>query len=94
MTTRVWSVFDRDGRLAMSLSNEPGEFIFTRPTDEDTDPVECDFATLQCFQVQVEPELLTLLRGTTSLGEFLESLSAKKYRVMEGRPKPSGFARL
>ena len=46
---RIWSVFNRDERLALALSDEPGVFNFTRLPDEKADIVECPFATLQCY---------------------------------------------
>lgn len=87
-------MFDRDDRLVLCLSDEPGEFSFTRPIDEDADELTCPFASLQCFQTRAEPELLTLLTRASDLDDFLEVLQANGYRVILGRPRPGDFARL
>lgn len=91
---RIWSVFDREGRLVLALSDQPGEFNFTRLPDDDVDPVECAFATVQCYAGEIEPEMLNLLFRSEDVEDFLERLRDKRYRVITGRPQPSKFARL
>jgi hypothetical protein len=91
---RIWSVFDREGRLVLALAEQPGEFNFARLPDDDVEPVECDFATVQCYSTEVEPQMLNLLFRATDLEDFLERLRGARYRVVEGRPKPYKIARL
>jgi len=91
---RVWSIYNREQRLVLGVSDEPGIFNFTKPTDDEVDPVECDYATLQCYDLAVEPEMLNLLGRSVDVEEFLDRLSAKGYKVIEGRPRPMKFARL
>ena len=91
---RIWSVFDRDGRLMLAISDQPGEFNFTRLPDEDVDPVECDFATVQCYASEIEPQMLNLLFKSEDVDDFLERLREQKFRVITGRPQPYKFARL
>lgn len=90
----IWSVFDRDGRLVLGLSDEPGEFVFTRPVDDACDEVPCPFASLQCFQTSAEPELLRHMARAHDLEDFLDTLRAHGFRVLAGRPQPRRFARL
>ena len=94
MTPRIWSVFDREGRLAVAVSDQPGEFNFTRIPDDDVEPVECSFCTVQCYASEQEPVILTQLARSGDVEEFLDRLREQKYRVVEGRPQPSKFARL
>jgi len=94
MGPQIWSVYSRDHRLVLGVSDEPGIFNFTRPTDEDVDPVECDFCTLQCYDLDAEPEILNLLFSVGDLEEFLDMLIMKGFKVIEGRPQPGKFARL
>jgi hypothetical protein len=91
---RIWSIYNRDDRLILALSDEPGEFNFARVPDEDCDPVECAFATLQCYDVKAEPEMLNLLFRSTDLEDFLDRLRAAGHKVREGRPRPKKIARL
>ncbi|MCA9549539.1 MAG: hypothetical protein KC933_05845 [Myxococcales bacterium] len=91
---RIWSVFDREGRLVLALAEQPGEFNFARLPDDDVEPVECPFATVQCYSTEQEPQMLNLLFKAADLDDFLERLQAARYRVVEGRPKPYKFARL
>lgn len=91
---RIWSVFDKAGRLVLAISDQPGEFNFTRMPDDDVDPVECEFATVQCYAGEVEPEVLNILFRCDDLEDFLEQLAEGKYRVQPGRPQPAKFARL
>ncbi len=91
---RIWSVFDKNGRLVLAISDQPGEFNFTRMPDDDVDPVECKFATVQCYAGEVEPEVLNILFRCEDLEDFLEQLEEGKFRVQPGRPQPSKFARL
>ena len=93
-SARIWSVFDREGRLVLALSDQPGEFNFTRVPEDDTDPVECEFATLQCYIAEAEPEMLNILFRSDDVDDFLERLRERRYRVIDGRPQPSKFARL
>ena len=68
---RIWSVFNRDERLALALSDEPGVFNFTRLPDEKADIVECPFATLQCYDVNAESELLNLMYASGGVDDLL-----------------------
>lgn len=78
----------------LALSDQPGEFNFTRVPEDDVDPVECDFATVQCYTAEKEPEMLNLLFRSEDVEDFIERLREQRYRVIEGRPQPSKFARL
>lgn len=91
---RIWSVYNKDDRLVLALSDEPGEFNFTRLPEEETDIVECSFATVQCYLTEVEPDALNILRKAVHLDDFLRLLKKRGYKVREGRPQPSKFARL
>jgi hypothetical protein len=91
---RIWSVFNGDERLVLALSDEPGQFYFTRVPDEDADIVECPFATLQCYDVKEEPELLNLMYTSDGVDELLNRLGEVGYRVVEGRPRVGRIARL
>jgi hypothetical protein len=91
---RVWSVFDKDGRLVLALSDEPGEFNFARMPPPDADPVDCEFATLQCYDRTAEPQILNLLFRSDGLDDFFDSLIVAGYRVIDGRPRARRFARL
>jgi len=90
----MWSIYSRDGRLVLALSDEPGALNFAKPPGEDADPVECPFATLQCYDAKCEAEILTLLVRSTDLEDFLDRLLNAGHRVVEGRPKVGRFARL
>lgn len=90
----IWSIYNRDHRLVLALSNQPGEFNFAKMPDEDTDPVECPFATIQCYDVKCEPEILTLLFKSDDLEDFLDRLLNAGFKVRQGRPTPRKFARL
>ena len=90
----IWSIYDRDHRLVLGISDDPGIFNFTKPTDDEVEPVECEFATLQCYSLKAEPELLNILFSVTDLEELLDRLIHAGFKVIEGRPQPSRFARL
>lgn len=91
---RIWSIYDQEYRLILALSDEPGEFNFARIPSEQCAPVRCDFATLQCYDLKSEPDILTLLHRAMDLEDFLERLKRRGYKVLEGRPQPYKFARL
>jgi hypothetical protein len=91
---RIWSVFNRDERLVLALSDEPGQFNFTRLPDEEADIVECPFATLQCYDVKAEPELLNMMYASGGIDEMLDRLAKASFRVVEGRPRVGRIARL
>lgn len=91
---RIWSIYDRDDRLVLVISDQPGEFNFARLPDEGADPVECDFATLQCYTPKVEPEVLNLLFRCADVEEFLDRMKKRGFKVRAGRPRPYRFARL
>jgi hypothetical protein len=91
---KIWSIYNKDQRLVLALSDEPGELNFSKVPDEDVDPVECPFATLQCYDSKHEPEILTLLFRSSDLEDFLDRMLNAGYKVREGRPKPRRFARL
>lgn len=91
---RIWSVFSREDRLVLALSDEPGEVNFAKMPDEDADPVECPYATLQCYDTKAEPELLNLIFKCHDVEELLERLRESGFKVRPGRPKPMRFARL
>lgn len=78
----------------LALSEEPGSFNLTRPPDEELAPVECAYATLQCYDVRAEAELLRLVFAARDLEELLESLRARGYKVIEGPLQASKIARL
>ncbi len=94
MSVRIWSVFDREGRLVLACSDQPGEFNFARPPDDSADPVCCDFATLQAYDARAEPVMLNEVFRARDLPDFLARLARLGYRVREGRPRPGRFARL
>ena len=91
---QIWSVFNKDDRLVLALSNEPGEFNFTRLPEDDVEPIECPFATLQCYFTTEEPAILNLLFRSRDLEDFIDNLLSHGYKVRQGRPTPSKFARL
>lgn len=91
---RFYSVLDRDARLVLALSEDPGLFHMTRPPDEDTAPVECGYATIQCYDARAEAEMLRLVFGARDLEELLENLRARGYKVIEGPLQASKIARL
>jgi hypothetical protein len=94
LVAKIWSVYDRDYRLVLAVSDEPGIFNFAKLPDEDVEPIECDFATLQAYDVKVEPDVLNILLRSQDLDEFLDQLSNKGFKVIEGRPQPRKLARL
>ncbi|MCC7382618.1 MAG: hypothetical protein IT384_12345 [Deltaproteobacteria bacterium] len=91
---RIWSVYDRDRRLVLAVADEPGIFNFSKPPDDDVEPIECEFATLQCYDTKAEPELLNIVLRCQDLEELLDELTNKGFAVIEGRPQPRKFARL
>lgn len=91
---RIWSVYDRDHRLVLAISDEPGIFNFAHVPDESLDPVEVPYATLQCYDVKAEPELLTLTVQSQDLEELLDRLRHARFKVIDGRPRAMKFARL
>ncbi len=91
---RIWSIYNKEQRLVLALSDEPGEVNFSKVPDDDVDPVECGFATLQCYDSKSEPEILTILFRSSDLEDFLDRMLNAGFKVREGRPKPSRFARL
>lgn len=91
---RIWSIFNADDRLVVALSDEPGEFNFTKIPDDTAEIVECRFATVQCYLAEVEPDVLTEMKRAKNLDDFLRRLAKKGYKVREGRPQPRKFARL
>lgn len=91
---RIWSVYNRDDRLVLALSEEPGEFNFTRIPEDGTDIVTCPFATMQCYLTEVEPDVLNHMKRARNLNDFLRRLRKQGYKVIDGRPQPSKFARL
>jgi hypothetical protein len=91
---QIWSVFNADDRLVLAMSNEPGEFNFTRLPDDDVEPIECRFATLQCYFSHEEPQILNLLFRSRDLADFIDQLMCHGYKVRPGRPTPAKFARL
>jgi len=92
--TQIWSIYDREHRLVLAISDEPGIFNFAHIPDESLDPVEIPFATLQCYDVRAEPELLNLSVRARDLEELLDALRQAKFKVIEGRPRAMKFARL
>lgn len=87
-------MYDRDYRLVLAVSDEPGIFNFAKIPDESVEPVEVDYATLQCYDVNAEPELLNILSRAHDLEELFEALAQKGYKIIAGRPIPRRFARL
>lgn len=94
MEPRIYSVYDRDGRLVLGVTDEPGEMGLTRPPEDDSEIIEISWATLQCYRLEAEPELLKLVVRAPDLPSFLDKLKSLRYRVVEGRPRPMTFARL
>lgn len=90
----IWSVFNRDGRLVLVVSDQPGGFRFARITDHDSASPQCPFATVQSYDATAENDLLTLMCRSVDLDDFLERLRAGGFRVVVGRPRPDRFARL
>lgn len=90
----IWSVYNRDDRLVLALSDEPGEFNFTKLPDDDVEPIELEFATIQCYFTHEEPAILNLLMRSRDLEDFLDRLLSHGYKVRPGRPTPTKFARL
>gem|GEM_PF-5466051 len=90
----IWSVYDRDGRLVLGISDEPGIFNFAKPPADEVDPVECEFGTFQCYDVRVESEFLNLLDSVHDLEMFFEALLDQGYNIVPGQPRPGHFARL
>lgn len=91
---QIWSIYDRDHRLVLAISDEPGIFNFARMPDDGLDPVEIPFATLQCYDPKAEPELLTHTVRSQDLEELLDRLRHAGFKVIEGRPRAMKFARL
>lgn len=87
-------MYDREYRLVLAISDEPGIFNFARLPDEEVEPIECAFATLQAYDTHAEPDLLNILLRCQDLEELLDELSNKGFKVIEGRPQPRKFARL
>jgi hypothetical protein len=92
--TQIWSVYNRESRLILGLSDEPGIFNFARPPSDEVEPLECEFATFQCYDATVEAELLCLLDATSDLDDFFQGLLDAGYKIVEGQPQPGRFARL
>lgn len=91
---RIWTVFDRNLRLVLAVSDEPGIFNFAQIPDDEVEPIECEFATLQCYNVLAEPELLNHLLRSRDVEEFLETLLDHGFKVLNGRPQIAKIARL
>ena len=91
---QIWSIYNRENRLVLGLSDEPGIFNFARPPSDDVDPVECEFATFQCYDITVEAEMLCILDKTEDLDDFFQTLLEAGYKIVEGQPRPGMFARL
>lgn len=91
---RIWSIYDRDYRLVLTVSDEPGIFNFTKVPDEDVDPVDCPFGTIQCYDLKVEPDVLNVIGRAVDIDDFLDQLRNRGFKVIEGRPNPRKFARL
>ncbi len=91
---RVYSVLDREARLVLSLTDEPGHFHLSRPPEDPSTLIECSYATLQCYDARSEAELLRLVFQIQDFEELLENLKARGYRVIEGQIQASKIARL
>lgn len=89
----IYGVYDRQERLVLILSDEPGEFNFAKLPEEDLE-VPCDFATLQCFSEAHEADLLSLLMASDDMPSYLQRLSDAGFRVRPGRPRVGFLARL
>lgn len=94
MSVQIWSVYDKDDRLVLIMSDEPGDFNFTRVPDEECEPVECEYATLQCYKSTIEPEVLNCVFRSRDIDELIYRLRRAGFKVREGRPSPRRFARL
>ncbi|MBK8014067.1 MAG: hypothetical protein IPK13_22310 [Deltaproteobacteria bacterium] len=91
---QVWSVFDRDDRLVLALSNEPGEYNFARLPPRPVDPVFLPYATVQCYDAKAESALLQMVMASSTVSDLFQRLSGAGYRIQLGRPKTGHFARL
>lgn len=91
---RIYSVLDREARLVLAISDEPGHFHLTRPPDVELVPIECAYATLQCYDARAEPDLLRMAFEAHDLEELLERLKARGFRVLDGRIQAKKIARL
>lgn len=91
---RVWTIFDGDGRVALTLSDQPGPFQLVQMPAPGTAPIPCAFATAQCYSRRDENRLLTLAIAAQSIDEFLDAVGAAGFRVVTGRPRAQRFARL
>lgn len=91
---KIWSIYSREDRLILALSDEPGVFNFARAPADDMEPLECAYATLQCYDPKAEAEILDLMVRSTDLEDFLDRLHTARFKIREGRPRPSRFARL
>ena len=90
----IWSVYNRESRLVLGLSDEPGIFNFAIPPSDEVEPFECNFATFQCYDVSVESQLLSLVDQAEDLESFFDSLINAGFNVVPGQPQPGKFARL
>lgn len=91
---QVWSVFDRDDRLVLALSNEPGEYNFARLPPRPVDPVFLTYATIQCYDAKAESALLRMVMESSTVTDLFDRLASAGYRVHLGRPKTGHFAHL
>ncbi len=87
-------MYDREERLVLACSDVPGDVNFARPPDDSAEPVTCPFATVQAYDPRVESDLLDELVKAHDLGDFLERLARRGFRVREGRPRIQRIARL
>jgi hypothetical protein len=87
MSVRIWSVYHHDRRLVLALSDQPGQYNFAHLPPEDVDPVECPFATVQCYDTEGESDVLKALIRSRDVEEFIEKLENLGYLVEQGRPK-------
>ena len=90
----IWSVYNRESRLVLGLSDEPGIFNFAIPPADEVEPFECSFATFQCYDVSIEAQMLSLVDQAEDLESFFDSLLSAGFNVVPGQPQPGKFARL
>lgn len=87
-------MFDRDERLVLVVSGEPGNVTFARVPEGDVPPVACAFATLQCLDPLIEHDVLRILARCRQVEDLIERLEDRGFRIAGGRPVIGEIARL
>jgi hypothetical protein len=79
---RHWRVFDGDTAI-LDVTDRPGPITSTAPPPPGGTPVMHPFLSAAALDAGHEDRLHTLLVAAHSLDEFLKSLTAAGYRVVE-----------